>query len=41
MKTFKEHILEKLKIWNIDSAAKEVANLWGGIKGEQLAMMKT
>ena len=33
--------MAKHKIWNTDSAAKEVANLWGGIKGEQLAMMKT
>lgn len=34
-------IMAKHKIWNTDSAAKEVANLWGGIEGEQLAMMKT
>ena len=34
-------IMAKHKIWNTDSAAKEVANLWGGIEGEQLTMMKT
>ena len=33
--------MAKHKIWNTDSAAKEVANLWGGIEGEQLTMMKT
>ena len=33
--------MAKHKIWNTDSAAKEVANLWGGIEGELLAMLKT
>ena len=33
--------MAKHKIWNTDSAAKEVANLWGGIEDELLAMLKT
>ena len=33
--------MAKHKIWNTDSAAKEVANLWGGIESELLAMLKT